>query len=104
MVWRTNFIEQQEHLWTGCIFLFTSLFVGSHEARVITTMKNTKYCFWTIKNGNNTAFLIGSLHSMRKDMYPLSDKFEKAFSGSTIIVFEANMEEGANTNELKQYV
>jgi len=66
-------------------------------------MKDDKFFFWTIKNGNNTAFLIGSMHLMRKDMYPIPDKFENAFSVSPIIVFESNPDE-TKTPEFKQYV
>lgn len=67
------------------------------------SMKNAKCLFWTISIGNNTAFLIGSMHLMRKDMHPLPDKFENAFSASSIIVFEASMEEAA-TPEFRQYI
>ena len=66
-------------------------------------MKDAKCFFWTIKIGYSTAFLVGSIHLMRKGMHLLPDKFEKAFSVSPIIAFEANLE-GANTNELKQYI
>ncbi len=68
-----------------------------------TTVKDSKCFFWTIKIGNNTAFLIGSMHLMRKDMHPLPDKFENAFSVSPIIVFEVDLEE-ANTDELREHV
>ncbi|MBF0398372.1 MAG: TraB/GumN family protein [Desulfobacterales bacterium] len=66
-------------------------------------MKDGKCFFWTIKIGNNTAFLIGSMHLMQKDMYPLPDKFEHAFSISPIIVFESNLNR-TNIHELQQYV
>ncbi len=66
-------------------------------------MKAGKYFFWTIKVGNHTAFLIGSMHLMRQDMHPLPDKFEHAFSVSPIIAFETNLED-ANTHEFKQFV
>ncbi|MDM8522452.1 TraB/GumN family protein [Desulfococcaceae bacterium HSG8] len=77
--------------------------MGEEEAVVTTAVKDSKCFFWTIKIGNNTAFLVGSMHLMQEDMHPLPDKFENAFSVSTVIVFEANMEE-ANTYELRQYV
>ena len=70
---------------------------------MVTTMKDAKCFFWTIKLENNTAFLIGSMHLMRNDMHPLPDKFENAFSVSPNIVFEADLE-GTDTNEIKQYV
>ncbi|MBF0103015.1 MAG: TraB/GumN family protein [Desulfobacterales bacterium] len=67
------------------------------------SIKDRKCFFWKITIGNNTVFLIGSMHLMRKDMYPLPDKFENAFLMSPIMVFEINLEE-ANAQELKQYV
>ena len=54
--------------------------MGEEEAVVTTAIKDSKCFFWAIKIGNNTAFLVGSMHLMQEDMHPLPDKFENAFS------------------------
>ncbi|MEZ4528744.1 MAG: TraB/GumN family protein [Desulfobacterales bacterium] len=53
--------------------------------------------------GDHTTFLIGSIHLMPKNMHPLPDKFEKAFSLSPIIVIETNPDD-VTSHEVRQYV
>ncbi len=66
-------------------------------------MKNrNRFFFWKITVGNNTSFLIGSMHLMEENMYPLPAKFEHAFSISPTIVFESNLDR-ANIHELMRY-
>ncbi len=53
--------------------------------------------------GNYTAFLLGSIHCMREEMYPLPATMEHAFSASSVIVFEADTEE-TRAPVFKRYV
>jgi uncharacterized protein YbaP (TraB family) len=39
----------------------------------------------------NTVYVLGSLHYCKKEIYPLSEKIEKAFAGSEILVVEADV-------------
>ena len=59
--------------------------------------------FWTICTKNSTVFLLGSIHCMQEDMYPLPATMEHAFSASSVIVFEADIEE-TRTPTFKRYV
>lgn len=45
---------------------------------------------WEIENGGNKVYLLGSIHTMPKDIYPLDEKIEKAFEGSDILVVEVD--------------
>lgn len=51
----------------------------------------TNHCLWEVKGASNTVFLVGSMHLMRDDMYPLPEVFESAFKRSSIAVFETDM-------------
>ncbi|MGH9385607.1 MAG: TraB/GumN family protein, partial [Vicinamibacterales bacterium] len=53
-----------------------------------------KHFFWSVKNAiGHEAFLVGSLHVLTPDFYPLSPEIEKAFEGSRALVEEVNLDE-----------
>jgi len=51
-----------------------------------------KSCLWEIKTDRNSVYLLGSLHLMKKEAYPLSRAIEKAYDNSEIIVFETDLD------------
>jgi len=51
-----------------------------------------KHCLWEVKAGSNTLFLLGSLHVLKSDAYPLAKAINKAYSLSQKIVFETDLE------------
>ncbi len=46
---------------------------------------------WKVTGGTSTAYLLGSIHIVPDDIYPLSSKIEKAFQSSNHLVVEADM-------------
>jgi uncharacterized protein YbaP (TraB family) len=50
-----------------------------------------KSFLWKIQSKMNTVYVLGSLHYCKKEIYPLSEKIEKAFSQSEILVVEADV-------------
>jgi len=46
---------------------------------------------WSIESEKNTVYLLGSVHALTKEAYPLDERMEKAYSGSACIMFEADM-------------
>lgn len=52
-----------------------------------------KHCLWKVDGGRSTVYLLGSVHLMSKENYPLPSPIEAAFSNSQIAVFEADMDE-----------
>lgn len=48
---------------------------------------------WSARSGKNTVYILGSVHVLKEDSYPLDERIEKAYLGSEKIVFEADMEE-----------
>ena|SRR5688572_7167507 len=60
-------------------------------ATATSTNKSTKHCLWEVKGKSNTVFLLGSLHLMKKNMYPLDAAIEDAYKKADIVVFETDM-------------
>jgi hypothetical protein len=49
---------------------------------------------WRItKNGELEGYLIGSLHLMKSDAYPLAPAFNQAFTRANLVVFEVNLDQ-----------
>ena len=52
-----------------------------------------RHCFWKIQGKTNSVYLLGSIHFLNKDFYPLAQPIEDAFKNSATVVFEANLGE-----------
>jgi len=47
---------------------------------------------WKVETGNNKVYLLGSIHLLKQENYPLHEKIENAFNDAQKIVFEVNMD------------
>jgi uncharacterized protein YbaP (TraB family) len=52
---------------------------------------NQKKFLWKIQSNTNTVYLLGSVHCMKKEMYPLHTQIEDAFQLADILVVEADI-------------
>ena len=50
-----------------------------------------KSFLWKVQSKTNTVYVLGSIHYLKKEMYPLDEKIEKAFDQSEILVVEADV-------------
>lgn len=48
------------------------------------------HCLWLASNGDHSLYLLGSIHLLKKDHYPLDPLFDQAFQGAQHIVFEVH--------------
>ena len=56
-----------------------------------------RHFLWTVTApGAPPSYLMGSLHVLTADYYPLSDPIEKAFASSTVLITEADIDEVSN--------
>lgn len=60
-------------------------------ASVVSTNKAAKHCLWEVKGKTNTVFLLGSMHVMKDDMYPLAPEIEAAYKRAGVVAFEADL-------------
>jgi len=57
----------------------------------VTTNKLTKHCLWEVKGKTNTVFLLGSMHVMKDEMYPLAPEIEAAYKRAGVVAFETDI-------------
>jgi uncharacterized protein YbaP (TraB family) len=69
----------------GLIFLSLVIFVQD----VLSQSK--KSFLWRVQSKTNTVYILGSIHFLKKKMYPLNEKIERAFERSDILVVEATI-------------
>jgi len=59
---------------------------------------------WSVAGEKGTLHLLGSIHALKDDAYPLDDRIEQAYAKSVRVVFEADQEETAGTEMQKELV
>lgn len=52
--------------------------------------KNT---LWQVRSGEHTLYLLGSLHVLKKNSYPLDPFIEKVYQASDTLIFETDLDE-----------
>lgn len=75
-------------LFLGLIGLF--VFQGLALARGDTS--SDRHFLWSMEANGNTYYFLGSLHVMKRDVYPLAAEIEKAYRDCERIVLETNPE------------
>jgi uncharacterized protein YbaP (TraB family) len=55
-----------------------------------------KVFLWKAQSITTTVYILGSIHFMKKDIYPLNEKIEDAFSRSDVLAVEANINDVSN--------
>ncbi|MFH0924287.1 MAG: TraB/GumN family protein [bacterium] len=55
--------------------------------------KDSKHFLWSLKSKNNTIYFLGSIHYLKKDVYPLSKTIEDTYNDSKKVVFELDIDD-----------
>ncbi|MEJ2222457.1 MAG: TraB/GumN family protein [Desulfobacterales bacterium] len=61
------------------------------QAKTAAVQQTTKSCLWTVETPSNKIYLLGSLHLLKQDTYPLAAAIEKAYAASRILIFETDI-------------
>jgi uncharacterized protein YbaP (TraB family) len=64
-----------------------------------------KHLLWAVHSGKNTVYLLGSIHVLKKDAYPLPDTIERIYGCCSKVVFETDldgMNDPASQNKMKR--
>lgn len=73
----------------GIIFtLFISTGLSARQNQQVAVQK---HCLWEVKTATNTVFLLGSLHLLKSDAYPLAAEINTAYSLCSRVIFETDM-------------
>jgi uncharacterized protein YbaP (TraB family) len=70
-------------------FFFTTK-LGLH-AKSTAVQQTTKSCLWSIQTQSNKFYLLGSLHVLKQDAYPLAAAIGSAYADCRKIVFETDI-------------
>ncbi|MCD4792119.1 MAG: TraB/GumN family protein [Bacteroidales bacterium] len=71
---------------TLCILMFNILHTVAQN-----NSKPNKVCLWELENSQNKVYLLGSLHLLPEDVYPLDERISNSFKASDILVVEADI-------------
>ena len=78
-------------LFVFCLLTFFSISELVLYAKSPAVQQTQNSCLWSVQTQSNQFYLLGSLHVLKQDAYPLSAAIEKAYSDSQKIVFETDI-------------
>jgi hypothetical protein len=76
------------------VFVLLSAFwavILEASAKTVAVEQSTKNCLWSIQTQSNKIYLLGSIHVLKPETYPLDSAIEKAYASSERIVFETDI-------------
>ncbi len=73
-----------------CFFLL-HIVPANLPAQQSTTATPSKSCLWLVENSANRLYLLGSLHVLKSDAYPLAEEIDRAYTASRRVVFETDL-------------
>ncbi len=80
-------------------FLFVLFLLNSFVYAQDNVPGNQKIFLWKVQSKTGAVYILGSVHFLKKDMYPLSSKIEDSFQKADALVVEANVNE-TNQNDM----
>jgi uncharacterized protein YbaP (TraB family) len=85
--------------WLLLLLLVRSVQASGQNA----TQAPVKSCLWKVVSKDSAVYLLGSVHLLKPDAYPLSPAIEQAFGNSTKLVLEVNLD-SLNSPDAQQMV
>jgi uncharacterized protein YbaP (TraB family) len=73
------------------IFSLLIIFILSGVFARDSLSQSKKSFLWKVQSKTNTVYVLGSIHYLKKEMYPLDEKIEKTFDESAMLVVEADV-------------
>ena len=73
-----------------CSLFLAAAAAGLH-AQQMEAATPSKSCLWIAQTTTNSVFLLGSLHVLKSDAYPLAVEIEQAYNSSHRLVFETDI-------------
>ena len=75
----------------GLSLIITLLICNGVNAQQHQPTAVQKNCLWEVKGSSNKVFLLGSLHVLKSDAYPLARAIDSAYGASPKVVFETDI-------------
>jgi uncharacterized protein YbaP (TraB family) len=76
------------------VFFLPAFFITTAfdlQAKTAAVQQATQSCLWTVNTQSNKIYLLGSLHLLKPNAYPLAAAIEKAYADSRVIIFETDI-------------
>ncbi|HWP57680.1 MAG TPA: TraB/GumN family protein [Candidatus Acidoferrales bacterium] len=86
--WRAGLLRAGLALWLLCG-------LGQpqpHAEEQAAAARQERSSFWRVRSGKGTVYMLGSVHLLKPEHYPLSPAIEKAFASSARLVLEVNLD------------
>jgi uncharacterized protein YbaP (TraB family) len=80
------------HFKTWIISLLCLSVLPQLPAQQTSPATKTLHSVWKIQGAHNSVYLMGSIHTLKQENYPLAAPFETAFNDSQIAVFETDID------------
>jgi uncharacterized protein YbaP (TraB family) len=77
------------------LMMFALVFACCLASTMAYAGQDGRIFLWSVSTEKNTVHLLGSVHVLKKDAYPLDERINKAYAASGCIMFEADMAEVA---------
>ncbi|QWR78796.1 TraB/GumN family protein [Candidatus Magnetomonas plexicatena] len=77
-------------------FLVLAQGINSEEPAPV----GSKNCLWKVTSKTNTVYLLGSIHFLKKENYPLGKPYENAYNNSKILIVEADTSGGGQEERI----
>lgn len=77
------------------VLFLTAIFIATAaplQAKTAAVQQGAKSCLWSVETQSNKIYILGSLHLLKPDDYPLSATIDKAYADSQLVVFETDIE------------
>ncbi len=74
-----------------CTFVLSALSLLLNSCASIHPVGNSKATLWQVRGDHNIVYLLGSIHVLPKQAYPLNPAIERAFDNSTAVAFEIDL-------------
>ncbi|MEJ2189178.1 MAG: TraB/GumN family protein [Acidobacteriota bacterium] len=76
------------------VFFLSVLLVASAAWAGQKSQAEPEKCFmWSVERGSTTVYLLGSIHVLKEDAYPLPQAIDRAFDDAEVVVFEVDLDD-----------
>lgn len=72
--------------------LLNLLLTLAWAASLATGRAADRHCLWKVQGANTTVYLLGSIHLLKKQQYPLPAAMEEAFTRAQVVAFETDID------------
>lgn len=82
---------KRRSLIVAVIIVLVCTFVNAPSAQAVQNDQR-RHFLWSVETGKNTVYLMGSIHVLGKDSYPLPEKIESIYGCCRKMVFETDLQ------------